>query len=231
MVKGKMTMVITIGIACFVLITVMTMQFKLVNETDITSIENLREAELKTELANWKTKYDETSSKYEETEQKLKEYEDKQKSNNESSDLIKDELEQTKTVLGLTDVEGEGIVITLKDNGMDDMSVIKDDELILIVNALKIAGAEAISINDQRIVNMSDITYINSMYIKINGQRILAPYIIKVIGNQSYLESALIGNGGQVDELKKLGHEVSIEKQSNLKIDKYNQEIKTKYIE
>ena len=182
MVKGKMTMVITIGIACFVLITVMTMQFKLVNETDITSIENLREAELKTELANWKTKYDETSSKYEETEQKLKEYEDKQKSNNESSDLIKDELEQTKTVLGLTDVEGEGIVITLKDNGMDDMSVIKDDELILIVNALKIAGAEAISINDQRIVNMSDITYINSMYIKINGQRILAPYIIKVIG-------------------------------------------------
>ena len=231
MVKGKITMVITIGIACFILITVMTMQFKLVNETDITSIENLREADLKTELANWKTKYDETTSKYEETEQKLKEYEDKQKFNNESSDLIKDELEQTQTILGLTDVEGEGILITLKDNGMDDMSVIKDDELILIVNALKMAGAEAISINDQRIVNMTDITYINSSYIKINGQRILAPYIIKAIGNQSYLESALIGNGGQVDELKKLGHEVTIEKQNNLKIEKYNQEIKTKYIE
>ena len=224
-------MVVTVGIACFILITVMTMQFKLVNETDITSIENLREAELKTELANWKTKYDEASSKFEETEQKIKEYQDKQKSNNESSDLIKNELEQTQTILGLTDVEGEGIVITIKDKGMDDMSVIKDDDLILIVNALKIAGAEAISINDQRIVNMSDITYINSMYIKVNGQRILAPYIIKAIGNQSYLESTLIGNGGQIDELKKLGHEVTIEKQANLKIDRYNQEIKTKYIE
>ena len=229
--KGKMTMVVTVGIACFILITVMTMQFKLVNETDITSIENLREAELKTELANWKTKYDEASSKFEETEQKIKEYQDKQKSNNESSDLIKNELEQTQTILGLTDVEGEGIVITIKDKGMDDMSVIKDDDLILIVNALKIAGAEAISINDQRIVNMSDITYINSMYIKVNGQRILTPYIIKAIGNQSYLESTLIGNGGQIDELKKLGHEVTIEKQANLKIDRYNQEIKTKYIE
>lgn len=38
--KGKITVVITIAIACFALITVMFMQFKVVNETDITSIEN-----------------------------------------------------------------------------------------------------------------------------------------------------------------------------------------------
>ena len=36
--KGKITMVITIGIACFALVLVMCMQFKIVNETDITSI-------------------------------------------------------------------------------------------------------------------------------------------------------------------------------------------------
>ena len=66
--KGKITMTITIGIACFALVTVMMMQFKVVNETDITAIENMQEAELKTELANWKTKYDEINSQYEETE-------------------------------------------------------------------------------------------------------------------------------------------------------------------
>ena len=229
--KGKVTMIITIGIACFILIAVMTMQFKIVNETDITSIENLREAELKTELANWKSKYDETNAKYEDTKQKLEEYKKTEQSNNETSNLIEEELVQVEKALGLTDVEGEGIVITLKDKGMDEMSVIKDDDLILIVNSLKLAGAEAISINDERIVNMSDITYINSLYIKVNGQRILQPYVIKAIGNSSQLESALIGNGGQVDELEKLGHDVSIEKQSKVKINKYNQEIKTKYIE
>ena len=40
--KGKVTMTITIGIACFALALVMSMQFKIVNETDITSIETMR---------------------------------------------------------------------------------------------------------------------------------------------------------------------------------------------
>ena len=69
--KGKITMIITIGIACFALATVMTMQFKIVNETDITSIETMRKAELETELANWKSKYEETDLKYQETQEKM----------------------------------------------------------------------------------------------------------------------------------------------------------------
>ena len=57
--KGKMIMIITIGIMCVILTTVMFMQFKVVEETDITSIETMREAELRTEIASWKTKYEE----------------------------------------------------------------------------------------------------------------------------------------------------------------------------
>ena len=64
--KRKITMTITIGIACFALVMVMTMQFKIVNEADITSIENMRETELRTELANWKQKYEETNAQHEE---------------------------------------------------------------------------------------------------------------------------------------------------------------------
>ena len=41
--KGKVTMIFTIAIACFALTLVMFMQFKIVNETDITSIETMRE--------------------------------------------------------------------------------------------------------------------------------------------------------------------------------------------
>ena len=82
---------------------------------------------------------------------------------------------------------------------------------------------------------MSDIVDINlnnyEWFIKVNGQRILAPYEIKAIGNQTYLESALLGNGGYVDELKKQERDISIEKANNIKITKYNDEIKTKYIE
>lgn len=233
--KGKITMTITIGIACFVLVLVMFMQFKIVNETDITSIENMRETELRTELANWKSKYDEVNAQYEETQSKIEEYKQTKESNEETEKLVDEELETVNMNLGKTDVEGEGIEIVLKETDNEEISQINADDLLVIVNALKLAGAEAISINDERIINMSDIVNINAntddLFVRINGQRILAPYVIKAIGNQTYLESELLGNGGYVDQLRTIGHDVSIEKKDNIKILKYNDEITTKYIQ
>ena len=72
--KEKITLTITVGIACFSLVFIMSMQFKIVNQTDITAIENMRETELRTELANWKAKYEETDLKYQETQTKIEEY-------------------------------------------------------------------------------------------------------------------------------------------------------------
>lgn len=228
--KGKKAMTITIGIACFALVTVMTMQFKVVNETDIMEIENMQEAELKTELANWKTRYEEIDAQYQEVTQRIEEYKNDEESNNEASRLVQEELDQTNTLLGLTDVHGEGIVITLKSK--ENSSAISADDLLIIVNALKFAGAEAISINDERIINTTDIVNIlDGSFIKINGQRILEPYVIKVIGNQSHMESAVTGNGGKVEELQTLGHTATIEKDNDITIGKYNGEIETKYIE
>ena len=78
--KGKITICITIAIACFALATVMCMQFKVVKETDITSIETMREEELRTELANWKKMYKEAQEQYNEKTAKLAEYKEKEQS-------------------------------------------------------------------------------------------------------------------------------------------------------
>lgn len=227
--KGKITMAITIGIACFALIMIMFMQFKIVNETDITSIENMREAELRTELANWKSKYEETDQKYKETIEKIEEYKTTSQSNEKTEKLVDEELEQVNMTLGKTDVQGEGIEVTLRETNNEEIARINGDDLLVIVNALKMAGAEAISINDERLINMTDIVDINETFVKVNGKRILAPYVIKAIGNSSYLETALIGNGGHVDEMKKIGQDVSIEKLNKVKILKYDGEINLKY--
>ena len=56
--KGKITITITIGLACFVLVLIIFMQFKVIYQTDIASIDTMRAEELKTELSSWKTKYD-----------------------------------------------------------------------------------------------------------------------------------------------------------------------------
>lgn len=229
--EGKITMAIAVCIACFALVFVMSMQFKIVNQTDITAIENMRETELRTELANWKAKYQETEIKYEEIEAKIEEYQKTKQSNEETGKIVEEELEQINMTLGKTDVEGEGIEITLRETENEEISKISANDLLVIVNSLKLAGAEAISINDERIINMSDIVTINDTFIKVNGQRILAPYVIKAIGNQTYLESALLGNGGYLDELEKIGHNVSIQKINKIKINPYKDEIKIKYME
>lgn len=228
--KGKITMTITIGIACFALALVMFMQFKIVTQTDITSIQTMREEELRGELASWKEKYQEAEQQYKEVQDKIEEYKEKKESNIETAELIQEELKQSRMLIGKTDVEGEGIEITIKEAENIDFSSIKASDLISIVNSLKAAGAEAISINEQRIVNMSDIVDINDTFIKVNGQRILAPYVIKAIGNKSYLESALLGLGGYAEQLKNIGHEVKIIKLDKVLIKKYDSEINYKYI-
>lgn len=225
--KGKIVMTITIGLVCFILALVMSMQFKVVKETDITSIETMREKELRDELANWKEKYNEINQKYEEVSAKVKEYQEKKQSDSETSKLLQEELEQLNKALGKTEVQGEGIEITLTDTEENKLSA---DNLLTIVNDLKLAGAEAISINNERVVNMTDIVDIGNTFIKVNGQRISSPYVIKTIGNQTYLESGVSGNGGSVDKLQKDGYDAKIEKNKKIKILKYNDEINTKYI-
>ncbi len=228
--KGKVTVVITIAMACFALVTIMFMQFKIINQTDITSIEAMTEQELRMELATWRQKYEQAQEIYQENLEKLQEYKEKVKSDAESSKLIEGELQQINKYLGKTDVQGEGIIIKLKDTTDEDVIPITSEDLLFIVDYLRIAGAEAISINNERIVNMSDIVYVNNTIIYVNQQRILAPYEIKAIGNPTYLESTLIGNGGYIDILRNSGFEVDITKSNKVTINKYEKEIGHRYI-
>ena len=235
--KGKITVCITIAIACFALATVMCMQFKVVKETDITSIETMREEELRTELANWKKMYKEAQEQYNEKTAKLAEYKEKEQSTEDSSKLVEKELEQTNMYLGKTDVEGQGITIKIQDvdkqntNQEENVDPLSAEDLLVIVDYLKLAGAEAISINDERIINMTDIVSVNeNTVIRVNQQRVVSPYVIKAIGNQTYLEGAISGNGGEGDKLEKLGHTVSITKSNKVQIKKYNKALTTKYI-
>ena len=86
--KEKITISITIGIVCFLLILTIFMQFKVVYQTDITSIDTMREDDLKTELANWKEKYNETEQKYKEEYEKLKKYKEEASSDNKTKNNL-----------------------------------------------------------------------------------------------------------------------------------------------
>lgn len=229
--KAKITMYITIVAVCLILGLVMSAQFKVVNQIDVTSIETMRESELRTELASWKGKYEELNQKYHDTLTKISEYKETSESYDETYELLQAELAEINKLLGYTDVQGEGIVITIRDDETNLTDPINEDDLLTIVNALKFSGAEAISINDERIVNMSDIFLINEKYIAVNGRRVLSPYVIKAIGNKNYLESGLTGKGGYIDELLSLDFDITLDKLDYIQILRYKDTIDTKYME
>ena len=232
--KEKIVMAITIGISAFVLVSIMFMQFKVVQQTDRTSIETMTESELRSELISWREKYSELQLKGQEITTKIEEYKEEYKSDEETERLLETELEDLKMLLGETDVQGIGIIITINEENIEDDRINYED-LLYIVNELKGAGAEAISINDNRIINRSDIVGIDvdgtDSYVKVNGKRILAPYTIKAIGNQTYLESALLGVGGYVDELRKWGFDIEIQRNDNVRIEAYTNELSLKYVD
>ena len=227
--RNKLVLSITIAIVAILLVTTTIIQFKSVDEYRKSNIEDLREDELKTQIASYKSKYEEAEAQYQDNENKIKEYKATSNENEKAGKLLDDELEQQKNLLGLTDVTGEGVIITLTDKNEGTYT---SDRLRYLVNELKYAGAEAISINDNRVINLTDIVTINDSFIVFYGNvRISSPYVIKAIGDTTYLLSTLnMKNSGFVDLMKAENLQVSVEQSKNITITKYSRDINSKYL-
>ncbi len=226
--KANITMSISILIVCIILVTVSFIQFKTVEKVNETDIENMREEELREQISAWKSKWEEANEKLEETNAKINEYNQKIESNEEASELLEEELKKSQLILGTTDVIGDGVVVTLTDT--EDNPITAED-LVNLVNELRFAGAEAISINGVRIISMTDFADIDSYIIVKPSQRLISPYVVKAIGNQTYLVSNLcLKNSGFVDKYNDSGKSVKLDKQRNIKIPKYSENIDIKYM-
>ena len=229
-IKNKWSLTIIIGIVAALLVTSILLQFKTVDETTNADVEGLRDTELKSQISSYKSKYNEVASQYQSNIAKIEEYTKSATTSTESTNLIKSEYQKSNELLGLTDVKGEGIIITLKDVGENKYS---SEDLRSLVNELKYAGAEAISINGNRIINLTDIVTLNEKFIIMDASRarLSSPYVIKAIGDRKYLSSTLnTKTTGFVDLMKSNGLEVTIEESNKIDIDKYQGEIKSNYL-
>lgn len=219
---------IVVFIVCIVLVSVMLMQFRTVEQTDITEIENMRESELQTALSEWKTRYEEIAAQLDDINSRINEYNKTIEDNEAASELIDKELAESNLLVGKTDVYGEGVVVTLSDGEI----AVSSENLKDLVNELRYAGAEAISINENRVLATTDIIDMAEYtYIMVNLQRIQGPYVIKAIGNKEQLSSILNMKGsGFIDRAKTSGINASSSMQNRVEIPKYNGEFEINYM-
>lgn len=230
---NKATLVLSIvsGAIALVLIASMFVQFRTVNESKELNIEGLRDDELRTQIASYKSKYEETMEQYNANQNTINEYETAINENKETTELLDEEINQAKSLLGLTDVKGSGVIVTLTDTE-DALYTYIADDLIMLLNELKYAGAEAISINDNRIINLADIVTLNDGLIILYGDvRLTSPYVVKAIGDPTYLMSTLsIKNSGYIDQMKANGMAIDVKQDNNIEIGAYTGDLDIKYL-
>ncbi len=227
--KEKIKISIVLGIISIFLVSLMGVQIKTIKKTDITALETMQEDELRNEVLSLKEKNDELKAKISGNEEKIKEYNETLNNNQKAGELLNSELREYEEKIGLTDVTGKGVIITLTDNGEQSYSY---SNLVDYINELKYAGATAISINDYRIITTTEIVEISKKYILLNGdQRISSPYIIKAVGDkEKMLEVFNLKDEGYIDLYKSAGYNVQIEGSDNLTVNKYSKEINFEYI-
>ncbi len=142
--------------------------------------------------------------------QQLQEYEQAMAEGKTATERLTAELTRLRVLAGLTKVRGPGILLWLTDAPSSPSSedpsigIVHDTDLLMIVNELRNAGAEAIAINNQRIVATTAIRCVGNL-ITVNGITISPPYEIAAIGHPDRLEKALTMPKGILEELRTLG--------------------------
>lgn len=151
-------------------------------------------------------------------QERLTKYQKATTDDNENAKLLSADLEKANVLAGQVAVTGPGVVVTLRDSKKappkaTDMSqemyleiirpyLIHDQDIQAVINELRAAGAEAIAVNDQRVVATTAIRCVGPSVLVNNVPTNGSPVKIKAIGDPDTMLSSLTMAGGVTDQYK-----------------------------
>jgi len=152
---------------------------------------------------------------------------------------IREELQQSRMMANLLDVEGPGIEIILDDRKRDSILdsdpgllgyyIVHDSDLLEVVNELRAAGAEAIAINGVRIIETSRISCGGPTINVGKEQRFVPPFVIHAIGDPDALASYFQREDSIYQTLMYWGLRFEIKKKELIQIPRYIGDVEYKY--
>jgi len=143
---------------------------------------------------------------------------------NDNGQLV-EQWEMAKLYAGLSGVKGDGVILTLNDAAeknpiKTEWSLLHDSDIFKVVNELKRGGAQAISINNERVISTTEIVCAGPT-IRVNRNRYAVPFEIKAIGDPKRLYSTF-NESAILSSLKWLDIRVEIKEATDLEIPRYN---------
>lgn len=224
--KNNKKISILFGIICFVLSFFIVLQVRTLKSANSPFLKIEADNELRDEVLKWKEKYDKASKQLEKSEKKLDDVREKVVFNDESAKEKQEQIKNNSDVIGITDLTGQGIIITIKTKQIDNQ--LKED-MDSIINELKNSGAEAISINDERIIFNSSIRCIENK-LEINGIVVQSPFEIKVVGDSKLIYNDLMRPGGYIELINDRVQKIEIIKSNKVTVKKYNGNMDSEYM-
>ena len=140
-------------------------------------------------------------------------------------------------ISGNTDIKGRGIVVEIRDSDREikdgenpNNIIVHDQDVLHIINDLKLAGAEALSVNGQRLLFMSEIRC-SGPTITINGKTFGQPFVIAATGPLDEMKQAITAPDSYAYLLKSVyGIGIDFFTEESLTIPKYSKTINFKYL-
>jgi len=224
-----------IGLICIVLGIFVAIQFKTVQKNVLQGLSPIQKStQLVTELTKLKNERDLLQSEVETLDARLKEIEETESRGSVLIKNLNEDLNKYKALSGLVDVAGQGIEVLIDNpqrsiDSAYESNLVYDYELILsMVNELNAAGAEAISINDQRVLSTTEIRAAGEN-INVNKIPQNLPLVIRAIGNNVTLENAITNRMGIVSELRDRKYIVEVKRMEKVTILKYAGAVEFRY--
>ena len=229
--KKEKWQVFLIGILCFVTAASICVQYRsaisYTTEGEAT-VQSIAENKLRDQVLTEQENYNRLYVQVQLAQTQLENLRKSSASNSEESEKLEKELTEYNRLLGYTDVTGKGIVITLQDSDSTG-DLIHYIDLVEVVNELFNQGADAVSINNQRIVSTTAISC-NGNVVKINNEKVSVPFVIKAIGSPTELYSTMLRPNAYLDFMKNDGIRVKVEKKDSITVPKYTGTRQYKYL-
>ncbi len=209
------------GILCLILTFAITVQLRVSSLSESESSQTKITDKLKDEIFRLNDENVKLAEKFQNTTSELDDARNQAAQNDSSSKDTSELIKKYTIVSGKTDVTGQGIIIKYKPSDNEAKAdMVKD--LRDIVNEIKNAGAEAIEINNQRIIGTTAIEMVKNK-IEINDTEVSGNFIIKAIGDSNLMYSGLIRPGGTIENIRESGVSIEINSENAIKINKYNE--------
>jgi len=149
---------------------------------------------------------------------------------------LKEQLDHARILAGVTELSGPGVEVNLNDSNINlkagenpNLYVLHDEDVLRVLNEIRAAGAEAISLNGERILANTEVRCTGPTIVLNRDKRLAPPYIITAIGDPDTLESSIKMKGGVAETLQFWGIQVGVKKQSQVTVPAFSGGIKFDY--